>query len=197
MQILLKHITPFYMACSVGIIFLVIIALLGRRDSFWFPNLLVFILILVVVLLIDRLIASRIGYGILFFTELAILGLLFLFYTYANRSIEIRIETSKSFFLVIYDKSGLRKSDIPKISLFQRAMVKNIDSVIHIHESLANEVEIQRPSGWGTSGYSSRSESASMKSGDVTIQIFLQGTGNSERMEQLLNEEKKRLEGNN
>lgn len=192
MNLFIKNITPVSVVCMAGILFLLVQFFKSGIDYNIIAFVVVYIILLALVFAVDRFMVSRIAYKKLLIFELIFLAVCTIGYMYFNRVAEIKIETAKPYFFVIYDHGDLKKSEIPKKGLFNRSTVLKIDSVIHIDKALEYEVQIKPPSGWNNKYTMERTE-AEVNSEKVTIAIFAREM-EYKKLSQLLQEEKKKLE---
>lgn len=190
MKSLLHKITPLFVVCLCGIIYLLIQLFILEKDYNIIAYLIILIFFLAVAFIIDRFLVSKISYKKLFIAETIFLIGLTLWFGYSSGYTEINIETSKPYFFVIYNDDGLKKSDIPSTGLFNKSITVKSDSDIFINHELEYSAQINPPKSWNYS-YSSNKIEKIIKNKKVTIQIFTGNTSETERNELLENEAKK------
>lgn len=102
------------------------------------------------VFLSDRYLLKKAGFKRTVITELVVIALLPLAYLYINKSITIYIDTTKSWYAIIYSNDGLTKEQIPSSGLFNHALKVKNDSIIYLHSSLLKnkDVSVAIPAGW-------------------------------------------------
>ncbi len=94
------------------------------------------------------------------------------FFLYTNRKTEIRVGTSKPYFVVLYDKRGLTKEQIPSSGIFGHAITFNYDEPIVLEYSLSEDrdVRIIGPKAWG--GHFSKCFDTVVNNKSIGFQLF-------------------------
>ncbi|MEO7044885.1 MAG: hypothetical protein ABI091_06225 [Ferruginibacter sp.] len=186
-----KKITPVFVVALLGIIYLVIQFFIPGNDYNIFAYLVIFIVGFTVAFFIDRFLVLKMSYKKLFIAEIILLVSLTLWANYSSSYTEINIETSKPYFVVIYNENGLKKSDIPSKGLFSKSILIKSDSAIYINDKLEDAAQVNPPAAWNYSFSSNKIEKI-INSKKVTIQIFAADMSELERT-QLMEAEAKKL----
>lgn len=146
--LLLKKITPLLIACIALGIYLIIQMILSKSyNSFGF--LAGYMLILGVLIVIDRILIAKFSWLTISVLEIIFIAAASFWFVYSNRSVEIRVNTSKPYFFILYDKGGLKEKDMPSTSrLLKRSVELNGDSVIYLNKSLEGKEMVVTPKSW-------------------------------------------------
>lgn len=191
MKFFFKKITPVFVVAIFGIIYLFIQFVIPGNDYNIFAYLIIFIVGLAFAFVIDRFLVLKMSYKKLFIAEIILIVSVALWVNYSSSYTEINIETSKPYFLVIYNEDGLKKSDIPSKGLFSKSILIKSDSAIYINDKLEYAAQVNPPAAWNYSFSSNKIEKI-INSKKVTLQIFAVDMSEMERT-QLLEAEAKRL----
>lgn len=186
----LHNITPIFVICICGIIYLFIQFLIPKNDYNIFAYLVIFIIILCLGFAIDRFLVSQISYRKLFIAEIIFLTISILWYSYSISYTEINIETTNPYFFVIYKEGGLKKSNIPSKGLFSKSIVIRSDSNIYIDDKLKYIAQINPPQSWNY-GFSSKGIDTVINNKKASIFIYAFKMGEIEQNQLLENEAKK------
>lgn len=171
MRIVFRKITPVFLVALLGMFFLFTQFFIPENDYNIFAYLFIYIVLLSLFLLIDRYLITKIAYKKLFVVELIlIIGVIF-WYVYSAGYTEIKIETSRPYFFIIYDDAGLKKSSIPSTGLFKKSIQIKIDSSMHLNYTLKDKVQITPPRNWNY-GYLTKGWDTVIHSNKVEIQVF-------------------------
>lgn len=185
-----REITPLFVVCIIGVIFLVAQFFRSNYDYNITAYLIIFIIILVIVFFADRFLTTKIAYKTLFIAEMIFLAAVVLWYAYSISYTAINIETSKPYFFVLYTgDDGLQKKDIPSKGLFSKEIVIESDSTIKVNYVLYNKAQIDPPKSWN--GYfSSKGVDTTINGKTAILQIYVRGEEiSAEEKDQLLREE--------
>ncbi|MBX2923101.1 MAG: hypothetical protein KF746_12960 [Chitinophagaceae bacterium] len=169
-----REITPLFAVCIIGIVFLVIQFFIPGYDYNIAAYLIIFIIFLIIGILFDRFLVSKIAYKTLFIGEAVFLVIVVLWYTYSISYTEINIETSKPQFFVLYNEEGLQKKDIPSKGLFSKSIVIKSDTIIKVNYDLYNKAQINPPESWNYD-FSSYAIDTTIDGKKAIMQIYVQG----------------------
>lgn len=189
---LFRTITPVSFVCMLGIIYLISQLFLSGRDYNIFAYVIIFIIFLAIAFAADRFLVSKFAYKKLVIFEFIFLAICISWYIYSSRYTIITIETTKPYFFVIYDSKGLKKSDIPSKGLFNKSITIKSDSNIHVARYLEYDAQVDPPLSWNYSSSSNKKE-ITLNNETVVVQIFTKGGIDEKKMNELLEEEVKRL----
>lgn len=188
MQKFFQKITPVFIVSLVGIIYLIAQIFIIGLDYNILAYILIFIILISFAFAIDRLLSTKIAYKKLFVFELLFLIICLFWYLYSSSYTMINIETSKPYFLVVYDNNGLKKNDIPTEGVFNKSITITSDTTVHISKSLEYDAQINPPKAWKYS-YSSFKKEARVNGENVVIEIFAHEMQESVLKEKLLDAE--------
>src|SRR4051812_26857110 len=136
----LKNITPLFVLTVVGLIFCLgeIAILLGSSDKGELATGLLSILALVLFLLffIDRFLIRKLSFQKVVVGEIIFILIVPLFYLYLNKRTNIIVDTSKQYFVLLYDKNGLDKKQIPSSGIFNHSITFKNSSIINLNYTL-------------------------------------------------------------
>ena len=191
MNLFFEKITPVSVVCMAAIIYLIVLFFISQTDYSIAAFLLVYIVLLAGAFAIDRFLVSRVDYKKLLVFELVFVAVCAIGYLYAQKRIEIVVETSNPYFFVIYDSNGLKKEAIPSKGLFSRSVTVKGDSVIHVNK-LLESAEIKPPESWGNN-YTSERKDALIHAEKVVVEIYA-GKMEYKKVIQLLQAEVRKLE---
>ncbi|RZL62305.1 MAG: hypothetical protein EOO93_09400 [Pedobacter sp.] len=176
---LLIKITPISLVFLLGSIYLIYQFFASGRDYNILPYIIIFIMILTAAFALDRFLLSKFDYIKLIIFELIFLVLSTIGYLYNTKITLINIETNKSYFFVVYDDYGLKKSDIPTKGLFDKSITINTDTTVHIYKSLEYDAQVNPPKAWNFS-FTSKKLDAKIGSQHVIIGIYARNMNEKE-----------------
>jgi len=191
MSLFFFKITPVSVISILGIIYLFVQFFISGRDYNIFTYLVIYIIFLTIVFATDRFLISKIAYKKLVIFEFIFLVVCTAWYVYSSRYTMINIETSRPYFFIVYDNSGLKKSDIPSKGLLNRSITITSDSNIHIQKSLEYAAQINPPLSWKFDFYSAKTETQ-VNGENVIVEIFAQKM-NEKELKEKLDEEVNRM----
>lgn len=151
MKSLFRKITPVSVLVPLSIILLAVQFFIPGNDYNIFAYLFIYIVVLGLVLLIDRFLVSKITYKKLLISEILVILCVGFWYIYSTGYAEVKIETTKPYFFIVYDNGGFRKSDMPSSGLFKTSIRLNADSAVRLNYSLRDETVIDPPASWNYS----------------------------------------------
>lgn len=186
----IKNITPLFILTIIGMLFCVAeitILLLSRDKGELATGLLTILgLLLLVLLLIDRFLIKKVVIKKVIITEVVLIISALFFYLHFNKKTQIRIETTKQYFVLLYDKNGLSKKQIPVSGLFDHSITINGDSIVNLNYTLLyeKEVEVIEPKNWG--GHFKMNFDTLLKGNPFKIEMYF-NTVSSEMRDSLFN----------
>ena len=148
MKCFFRNITPVFVVALLGILFLMVQFFISGKDYNIFAYLFVYIVLLCLLLSIDRYLVSKIAYKKLFIAEIALIVCATFWYIFSAGYAEVKIDTTKPYFFIVYDDGGLKKSEMPSAGLFKTSIRLNAESAVRLNYSLKNETLIDPPPSW-------------------------------------------------
>lgn len=144
----LTVVTPVSIVVAIHAIY---VGLTLESPAIIYPMIVVPISVFIVVLyVLDRiLIKNRISFYVLTITELILIAAVYLLFSYADSTTDIRITTDQDYILVLYDAHENSLDRFKKTGLFSKELLIN-NNIVHLDSSLQsrNDIRIFPPDNW-------------------------------------------------
>ena len=98
----------------------------------------------------DRLLTRILPYKSLVFGEVILAVIIFFFYSFQDRTVDINFHTDKDFIVVLFDSKEKSLSDFQRSGIFSKELNVHDTHIVHLDSSLAsiNNLRINEPAQW-------------------------------------------------